>query len=47
MTLGPRVTISPSSAIRISTSGIGRPTVPSLVWPNVLTAITGDVSVRP
>ena len=47
MTLGPRVMISPSEAMRTSTSGIGRPTVPSFVRPKVLTAITGEVSVSP
>ena len=47
MVFGPRERISPSSAMATSTFGNGRPTVPILVLPGVLTAITGEVSVRP
>src|SRR5205807_5976737 len=43
---GPRTRISPSSAMRTSTFFSGLPTVPILCALGLLTAITGDVSVR-
>ena len=47
-TWGPRTRISPSSsAIRISTPGSGRPTVPNLTCSRVQTVPTPVVSVIP
>ena len=47
MMFGPRARISPSSAIRSSTPGIARPTVPTRGASGGLTVSMGDVSVRP
>ena len=44
---GPRTSISPSSAMRTSMFGIVFPTVPMRWLIGVLTAMTGEVSVRP
>ena len=47
MTFGPLTRISPSGAILTGTPGMTLPTVPNRRSSNVLTAITGAVSVRP
>ena len=44
---GPRIWISPSSAMRTSTPGIGRPTVPIRQCSSVPTQPTAVVSVMP
>src|SRR5258706_23197 len=47
MICGPRVRISPSSAIFTSILGIGKPTVPHFIFCVRVTEITGEASVMP
>jgi hypothetical protein len=47
MMFGPRARISPSSAIVISTSGMGLPTLPKRGAFGGFTVSTGLVSVKP